>query len=49
VEPGEVQEVYLKLYSKGPEAKAGLDDCFRFYNTRRPHQDLGVPNPSRGF
>ena len=26
------EEVYLKAYSNGREAKAGLDACFHFYN-----------------
>jgi len=32
------EEVYLKAYAGGREAKAGLDAYFRFYNTQRPHQ-----------
>ena len=32
------EEVYLKAYSNGREAKAGLEGYFRFYNTQRPHQ-----------
>ena len=34
------EEVYLKAYSNGREAKAGPDAYFRFYNTGRPHQAL---------
>ena len=33
------EEVYLKAYSNGREAKGGLDDYFRLY-TQRPHQAL---------
>ena len=35
------EEVYLKAYSGGREAKAGLDAYFSFYNNQRPHQALG--------
>ena len=35
------EEVYLKAYSGGREAKAGLDNYFHFYNNQRPHQALG--------
>ncbi len=35
------EEVYLKAYSGGEEARAGIGDYFRFYNTQRPHQALG--------
>jgi putative transposase len=34
---GKYEEVYLKAYSNGREAKDELDDYFRFYNTRRSH------------
>ena len=43
------EEVYLKAYSNGREAKAGLDDYFRFYNTQRPHQALGYRTPAEVF
>lgn len=43
------EEVYLKAYSTGREAKAGLDDYFRFYNTRRPHQALDYRTPAEVF
>lgn len=33
------EEVYLRAYSNGREAKGGLDDYFRFC-TLRPHQAL---------
>ena len=35
------EEVYLKAYSGGREAKAGIYAYFHFYNTQRPHQALG--------
>ncbi len=43
------EEVYLKAYSGGREAKAGIDDYFRFYNTQRPHQALGYRTPAEVF
>jgi putative transposase len=43
------EEVYLKAYSGGREAKAGIDDYFRFYNTQRPHQSLGNRTPGEVF
>jgi len=43
------EEVYLKAYTGGREAKAGIDDYFRFYNTQRPHQALGYRTPAEVF
>ena len=43
------EEVYLKAYSNGREAKAGLDAYFRFYSTQRPHQALDYRTPAEGF
>ena len=43
------EEVYLKAYSNGREAKAGLDGYFRFYNNQRPHQALGYRTPAEVF
>ena len=43
------EEVYLKAYSNGREAKTGLGDYFRFYNTQRPHQALGYRTPAEVF
>jgi putative transposase len=43
------EEVYLKAYADGREAKAGLDAYFRFYNTQRPHQALGYRTPAEVF
>ena len=40
------EEVYLKAYSNGREAKAGLDAYFSFYNNQRPHQALGYRTPA---
>ena len=43
------EEVYLKAYTSGREAKAGIEDYFRFYNTQRPHQALGYRTPAEVF
>jgi len=40
------EEVYLKAYSGGREAKAGLDAYFHFYNYQRPHQALDYRTPA---
>lgn len=39
------EEVYLKDYDSGPEARRGLGEYFRFYNQKRPHQALGYQTP----
>ena len=43
------EEVYLKAYQDGREAKNGLDDFFRFYDDDRPHQALRYRTPSTVF
>lgn len=43
------EEVYLKAYSGGREARSGIDNYFRFYNTQRPHQALGYRTPAEVF
>ena len=43
------EEVYLKAYSSGREAKTGLDAYFLFYNTERPHQALDYRTPANVF
>lgn len=40
------EEVYLKDYATVDEARAGLGEYFRFYNTVRPHQALGYRTPA---
>ena len=35
------EDVYLKTYSNGREARVGLEAYFHFYNNQRPHQTLG--------
>ena len=39
------EDVYLKGYADGREAKAGMGAWFAFYNGRRPHQALGNRTP----
>jgi putative transposase len=41
------EDVYLKGYADGQEAKAGIAEWIGFYNNRRPHQALGDRTPSR--
>ena len=43
------EEVYLKAYSDGREAKDGLEAYSHFYNTQRPHQALGYRTPAEVF
>ena len=39
------EDVYLKGYADGREARAGISEWVRFYNDRRPHQALGHRPP----
>ncbi len=43
------EEVYLKAYQDGREARAGIGHYFHFYNTERPHQALGYRTPVEVF
>jgi len=43
------EEVYLKAYQGGKEAKVGIGNYFRFYNTERPHQALGYRTPAEVY
>ena len=43
------EEVYLKAYQDGREARVSLGEYFRFYNTERPHQALGYRTPAQVF
>jgi putative transposase len=43
------EEVYLKAYQDGREARNGIGDYFRFYNTQRPHQALGYRTPAEAY
>lgn len=43
------EEVYLKAYADGREARISLGTYFRFYNTSRPHQSLGYRTPAEVY
>ncbi len=39
------EDIYLKHYADGREARAGIAQWLAFYNDRRPHQALGYRTP----
>ena len=39
------EEVYIKRYENGKEAKKGLANYIMFYNKKRPHQSLKYSTP----
>ena len=39
------EDVYLKGYADGLEAKRGIATWIEFYNHKRPHQALGLRAP----
>jgi len=41
--------VYLKAYQDGRDARMGIGDYFRFYNTQRPSQALGYRTPAEAY
>ncbi len=43
------EEVYLRAYKNGRDARAGIGEYFRFYNTERPHQALGYRTPAEVY
>ena len=43
------EEVYLKAYTGGRDARIGIGEHFRFYNTERPHQALEYQTPAEVF
>jgi putative transposase len=43
------EEVYLKVYQNGSEARAGIGAYLDFYNWERPHQPLGYQTPREVF
>jgi hypothetical protein len=43
------EEVYLRVYQSGREARISLRNYFRFYNAERPHQGLGYRTPAEVF
>jgi putative transposase len=43
------EEVYLKAYAGGKEARVGIGEYFDFYNLERLHQALGYRTPAEVF
>jgi len=43
------EEVYLKAYRDGRDARVSIGDYLNFYNTERPHQALGYRTPAEVF
>ena len=43
------EEVYLKAYQNGSEARRGIKAYLEFYNRERPHQALGYQTPGQVF
>ena len=43
------EEVYLKAYQNGTEARKGIGAYLDFYNRERPHQALGYRTPGEMF
>ena len=43
------EEVYLKAYQNGSEARRGIGAYLDFYNQERPHQALGYQTPGEVF
>ena len=43
------EEVYLKAYQDGRDARISLGNYFYFYNAERPHQSLGYRTPAEVF
>ncbi len=43
------EEVYLKAYQDGTEARISLGNYFRFYNTERPHQTHSYRTPAEVY
>src|ERR1019366_6078142 len=42
------EEVHLKAYADGREAREGIGGWIEFYNHRRPHQEMGNQRPMAG-
>jgi putative transposase len=43
------EEVYLKAYQDGRDARISSGNYFHFYNTERPHQSLGYRTPAEVY
>ena len=43
------EEVYVRAYQDGMEARIRIGEHLRFYNIQRPHQALGYLTPAEGY
>ena len=43
------EEVYLRAYDTGADARASISRYLNFYNTRRPHSSLGRQTPDQAY
>ena len=43
------EEVHLKAYADGGEARAWIGRYLTFYNGRRPHSSLGRQTPDQAY
>ena len=43
------EEVYLRAYANGTEARTSLKTYFRFYNERRLHENLNYATPDEVY
>ena len=43
------EEVYLKAYQNGSEARTGIGGYLEFYNQQRPHQALDYRTPAEMY
>ena len=43
------EEVYLKAYQDGRDARVGIGEYLRFYNTQRPHQASDYRTPAEVY
>jgi putative transposase len=43
------EEVHLKAYANGLDARIGIGQWFRFYNETRPHQALSYKTPAAAW
>lgn len=43
------EEIYLKAYDNGIQARQSLDAYFRYYNQQRRHQSLDRTTPDRMY
>jgi putative transposase len=43
------EEVYIKDYENGQEARHGINSYMRFYNYERPHQSVGNKTPAEVY